>query len=223
MPWINEKWEGEGEFSFEGCPPGLRNLYLTGNQLTDFSFEGCPLGLQTLSLHGNQLKDFSFEGCPPGLQNLYLSFTQLTDFSFEGCPPGLQILDLRDNQLKDFSFVGCLPGLQYLDLNGNQLKDFSFVGCPPGLKELELYSNRLENVIGSPPVICNVYGLKLIPKSIDWSSFDDSNLECAICRQSEGTKVLKCHNTHIFHSECLETWFTSSKKRNCVMCMKVVE
>ena len=110
------------EFSWEGAPQGLQELFLNGTTLTHFEFtEHTPQGLQTLSLHDTQLTRFEFnEHTPQGLQELNLSFTQLTRFEFnEHTPQDLRKLYLNGTQLTRFEFNEHTPqGLLILYLSG---------------------------------------------------------------------------------------------------------
>ena len=125
---------------------------------------------------------------------------KLTSFSWEGAPSGLEIVHLENNQLTSFSWEGAPSGLEYVSLENNQLT----------------------NIIGNKPYDCIVYGMKIIRK-VNWELFQVSTGECLICRDTEGDVLcLPCHESHIFHKECLQSWFEKIEDHNCPLCFTFI-
>jgi Leucine-rich repeat (LRR) protein len=125
---INLSRKGFSSFNFKGAPEGLKEVYLSYNQLTSFSWEGAPKGVKTVNLIGNTLTDFSWEGAPKRLKEVYLSYNQLTSFSWEGAPEGLEEVSLSYNQLTSFSWEGAPKGLEKIYISNASFTTSESVG-----------------------------------------------------------------------------------------------
>ena len=85
---------------------------------------------------------------------------------------------------------------------------------------VSLDNNPINNVTGARHNNCAVYGLTLT-KTINWETMTASNDSCMICLTNDNDVLsLPCHQTHIFHKNCLIEWFTTSKTNRCPLCKK---
>ena len=198
-----------------------------------------PQGLQRLDLSSNQFKELDLSQLPQCLKELYLDSNLFEQLNLAKLPQSLQIIDLGTNRLKELNLshlqnlkvlylcynqltkLDKLPqNLQTLDLNNNQLKELNLSQLPSSLQYLNLSSNPIEKVIGTKPVACIIFGLVL---KIDLSNLETTNENCYICHMNEEeTKnkvyILKCHHTHTYHQECLQSWINTDKPKKCVVC-----
>jgi hypothetical protein len=71
------------------------------------NWEGCPPGLTEINLGFNKITEMNWEGCPPGLTEINLGFNKITEMNWEGCPPGLTTINLHHNKIKEINWKGC--------------------------------------------------------------------------------------------------------------------
>lgn len=118
--------------------PGLAELSLDNNALTEYPyFEKYP-NLYLLDLTGNRLT--SFDASPlKSLQSLSLSYNELTSVTFNN--PSLWDLDLQHNNLESFTASG-LSALSQLFLSGNKLSEINITSLRRTLRVLYLSDNR---------------------------------------------------------------------------------
>ena len=142
----------------------LKNLHLSGNQITDISplkdlmdlevvelrYSGTGSGITDISaLAGHthlRILDLMYNA--PGslqpladctaLQELYLSYTGISDLSALTGLTSLTTLYLNDNNISDLSALSGLTGLKTLVLDGNPIRDITPLYSLVGLQELSL-------------------------------------------------------------------------------------
>jgi internalin A len=144
----------------------LKNLHLSGNQITDISplkdlkdlevvelrLSNVPNAtgisdisalsghtrLRILDLMYNQLGSLQTLSSCTGLQELYLSYTGVSDISALSGLTGLTTLYLNNNKISDLSALSGLTGLKTLNLDGNSFTDITPLYSLAGLQQLSL-------------------------------------------------------------------------------------
>ncbi|KAJ2906300.1 hypothetical protein MKZ38_002379 [Zalerion maritima] len=131
----------------DGVPPGIRNLKITDNRLTELTGWGHLMNLQYLDVSNNELKSLSaLRGLVhlrdvkanhnlissledllfhDGIQTLRARGNLIEELDFEGTSmQHLVELDLEDNYIERIEHVEALTSLASLNLQGNKLKEF---------------------------------------------------------------------------------------------------
>lgn len=118
--------------------PGLTELFLDNNALTEYPyFEKYP-DLCILGLSGNRLT--SFDASPlKNLQSLYLDNNQISSVTFDN--PSLWNLDLQHNNLESFTASG-FGALSQLFLSDNKLTEIDIMSLRRTLRVLFITNNR---------------------------------------------------------------------------------
>lgn len=151
-----------GISSLAGFPalPGLTELDLYGNQITDVRPLQGLTGLRSLNLYDNQIRDVSPLASLRGLRWLYLGDNQISDVRALAGLTSLRGLDLSYNQVRDISRLAWLTSLELLELSSNQITDVSPVGALGNLESLYLHENQIAEV-GSLAVLSGLRFLDL--------------------------------------------------------------
>lgn len=126
----------------------FKNLYLSGNRISDIGVLDRFIGLQELSLQDNpKLSDIRALASLPKLQKLYLSKCSITDLEPLSGLSSLKVLTLSINpNLSDLGPLSSLDRLESLKLAGCSIKDVSplvdLISRPSAkLKSLDLSDN----------------------------------------------------------------------------------
>jgi hypothetical protein len=137
-------------------PPGLKHLYLSGNNITYPSIMGGIMSVVT-GLEGiNLLKLVGGPG-PKGNEVVSPRQQETVGAVVKGAPrqqresstvfpPGLESLELRNNKIHSLEGIVFPPSLKFLDLEENQIKSLKGVVFPSGLEELHLNNNQINGL-----------------------------------------------------------------------------
>jgi len=118
--------------------PGLTEMSLVNNALTEFPYFDKYPNLAMLNLQGNKLT--SFDASPlKSLQILTLAHNEITSVTFDN--PSLWGLDLQHNNLEHFTASG-INVMSQLFLSDNKLSEIDLTSISKSLQVLYLTGNR---------------------------------------------------------------------------------
>lgn len=124
----------------------LKNLCLSGRNITDISFLSGHQQLEKVNLSNNHITDLSPLSSASKLTSLDLSNNQIGDVTALQNVTELIELDLRENQISDISTLAQASKLQVLYADNNQLQDITSLKNLNQLQVLTLSNNQIEEI-----------------------------------------------------------------------------
>ena len=137
----------------------VKELDLSGREITDISVLSVCTKLTKLNLSGNSISDISALVDIPNLKSLDLSDNNISDIGPLMSMTGLEYLNLANNRISSASALADLKNLSELQLGGNTLKGIKALAKLTGLKTLGLDNTGLTDT-----ALSNLYGLKNLKK-----------------------------------------------------------
>lgn len=116
----------------------VRELDLSGRNISDISALSDCTELETLNLSGNSISDISTLMDLPKLRSVNLSNNKLSDIGPLMTITTIEYLDLSGNSISSIAALGELTALDELSLKGNKIGDFSPLSRLLLLEKLDL-------------------------------------------------------------------------------------
>lgn len=133
--------------------PQLKELVVTGNQITDISALASQTGLTYLNLAINQIEDISALSTLTNLTSLNLPMNQITDISDLSGLRKLKYVNLGNNKITMVPDLSNMTALEQLHLPNNKITKLASMSGLSKLIALNLSNNRVTDI--SP-----IYGLE---------------------------------------------------------------
>ncbi len=124
----------------------LKELCLTGNEITDISTLENLKELKELYLHHNQIKNISALKNLNKLEIIILTDNQLKDISVLTDLTQIKVLYLDFNQIEDISALENLILINNLNLSFNKIKDIRPLQDLKEIEYIELIENQIEDI-----------------------------------------------------------------------------
>lgn len=121
--------------------PGIENLYLYKNRISEISEISVMKNMKELNLHSNRIKDISALSEMQKLWNLNLAKNRISNISALKSCTEIRHLDLSENEITDISVLQNLISLKFLNLSENQISDLSPLKNHPSLLSVHLEKN----------------------------------------------------------------------------------
>ncbi|KAI9774332.1 MAG: hypothetical protein M1840_004226 [Geoglossum simile] len=178
-PRIEELDVSDNEIGqLSGAPPGIRNLKIANNCLSNLTSWGHLINLQYLDISGNEMDSLlGFAGLKH-LRDLKADDNEIKSLDGVNELDGLISLSVRNNRLEIVDFEKSeLKRLSTLDLRGNKIKEVRNLHNLAALTHLNLEDNSLQEVTLPKATqmerLCSLRLSKNKLRSIDISCFPD--------------------------------------------------